>query len=237
VVSAKLAKHAGTAMRLDRFECDSYVSGCKFIANTCFPLKALGGTFPESTIRHVVSGLERNALYVHDNNLSFPTVLASVRPKYLHSRNLGVLAGLSALAALVEDPTNIKTVLDADGVYAVLMALKHYDDHVQVCQQACLALTLLAPLDTDQGNFWKFKGIQKIITCLFKHPSSAKLHTNAFALLAVVVLPSLRFQRIFIKYQGVQSLTAIMDIIVSLHDKDIAESILLACSQYLLLGR
>jgi len=149
-MSEEIAECVGTAMRLDMFTWESYIPGCKFVANVSFPFRVLGGTFPESTIHNVVGGLERNARYMQDTNPSSALVPTGNVYSYLDDRELGVLADVSALVAFVLSPNNIKVVFDAGGVHALLMVLIYHKDDVHVCELTCLVLTRLAP---DKGVF------------------------------------------------------------------------------------
>ena len=217
-------------MSLDYFKWNSYIPGCKFIAHVCFALRAQGGTMPKSTIDHVVSGLESNALCMYNIALSSAAVPTSSKYTYNDSKDLAVTAGVSALAALVMHPSDIQAVSDAGGMHALIMVSMRYDDHMQVCQRACFVLTVLAPLDAEKGVFRRWEGLQKVTYAFYKHRASLQMQTNAIALLAAFVLPSARMQKIFLKVDGVHTLHLIMDQIASLKDKDVAQSIIKACS-------
>ena len=153
-------------MSLDYFKWDTYIPGCNFIAHVCFALRAQGGTMPKSTIDHVVSGLESNALRMYNVAASSAAVPTSSKYTYNDSKDLAVTAGMSALAALVMHPSDIQAVYDAGGMHALIMALMRYDDHMQVCQRACFVLTILAPLDAEKGVFWQWEGLQKVTSAL-----------------------------------------------------------------------
>jgi len=216
-------------MELDN-KWDTYIPGCKYIAHVCFALRAQGGTFPKSTIDQVVSGLENNALNMYNIASSSAAVPTSSKYTYNDSKDLAVTAGMSTLAALVMHPSDIQAVYDAGGMHALIMALMRYDDHMQVCQQACFVLNILAPLDAEKGVFRQWDGLEKVTRALYKHRASRQMQTNAIALLAAFVLPSAHKQKLLLKGNVVRTLHLIMDEIASLKDKDVAQSIIKACS-------
>jgi hypothetical protein len=230
VVSEEFAERAGTAMLLDNFTWDSYIPGCKFIANVCFALRAQGGKFPESTVQHVVSGLEVNTLCMNNNVSSSGAVPTSSKYTYQDSKELAVMAGVSALKALVMHRSDIQAVFDAGGMRTLIMALMRYGDHMHVCQRVCCVLNVLAPFDAEKGVFWEWEGLQKVTNSLHKHRASLQMQTHAIALLAAFVLPSPCMQKIFLKVNGVHTLRVIMDRIASLKDRETAETIIKACS-------
>jgi len=185
---------------------------------------------PKSTIDHVVSGLESNALRMYNVAASSAAVPTSSKYTYNNIKDLAVTAGVSALAALVMHPSDIQAVSDAGGMHALIMVLMRYDDHMQVCNRACFVLTFLAPLDAEKGVFRQWDGLEKVTSALYKHRASRQMQTNAIALLAAFVLPSAHKQKFFPKGKVVRTLHLIMDEIASLKDKDVAQSIIKACS-------
>jgi hypothetical protein len=149
-------------MKHDDCGSDVFIAGCEYLTNVCYALGIImGGAIPQSFIASVVSGLADTSTRVPNARINSFYILATRVPNarinsfYTLAREdgnvarLGVMAGVTALLAVMRKPSSIKTVSDAGGVSALLRVLDVFGHHACVYEGARRALALLAPLNQN----------------------------------------------------------------------------------------